>query len=132
MTDQRPLVLAADDDPDILALITVAVERAGCEPMTAPDGVAALELARARPPALAVVDVGMPRMDGLELTRALRAEPATAHIPILILSAAVRSRDVAASEEAGADEHMRKPFSPRELSAKVTELLAGAGQPPGE
>ncbi len=125
MSDDRPLVLAADDDPDILTLITVAVERAGCEVMIARDGQEALARARERPPAMAVVDLSMPRMNGLELTEALRADEATAAIPILILSAAVQARDIKAAEEAGANEHMRKPFSPRELRAKVTELLAG-------
>lgn len=120
-----PLVLAADDDPDILSLIQAALRRTGCEVMTAPDGAAALELARARPPVLALVDLSMPRMDGLELTRALRADPATADIIVIVLTAAVRSTDVDAALEAGADRHVRKPFSPRELRAQVEELLQG-------
>ncbi len=124
MTD-RPLILAADDDPDILTLITLSLERAGYEVETAGDGQAALELARTRPPAMAVLDLSMPIMNGLELTRALRAEPATASIPIVILTAAVQSSDIDAAREAGADAHVKKPFSPRDLRARVDEFIRG-------
>jgi len=124
MTD-RPLILAADDDPDILTLITLSLERAGYEVATAPDGQAALELARARTPAMAVLDLSMPLMNGLELTRALRADPATATIPIVILTAAVQSSDIDSAREAGADAHVKKPFSPRDLRARVDEFVRG-------
>jgi CheY-like chemotaxis protein len=124
MTDE-PLVLAADDDPDILSLIKLTLQRAGCEVVTAPDGRAAFELAVARPPAMAVVDLSMPHMNGLELTAALRREPATASIPIVILTAAVQASDVAAAEAAGATAHIKKPFSPRDLRERVAALLDG-------
>ena len=125
MTD-RPLILAADDDPDILTLITLSLERAGYEVATAPDGQAALELARARTPAMAVLDLSMPLMNGLELTRALRADPATATIPIVILTAAVQSSYIDSAREAGADAHVKKPFSPRDLRARVDEFVRGS------
>lgn len=125
MTD-KPLILAADDDPDILTLITLSLERAGYEVATAPDGQAALELARARTPAMAVLDLSMPLMNGLELTRALRADAATASIPIVILTAAVQASDIDSARAAGADAHVKKPFSPRELRSRVDEFVRGA------
>lgn len=118
-----PLVLVADDDEDILTLVGLRVTRAGYEVVTANDGVEALALAEARTPDIAIVDVMMPRMDGHELVRRLRARPETEHMPILILTAAVHDRVAQASEEAGADAQMRKPFSPRELVAKLDEML---------
>ena len=124
------LVLIADDDPDILELVRARLERAGCEVMAAADGLEAVALAEARPPALAVLDVSMPGMTGWEVTRRLRATPATATIPIVILTAAAQDSDVTASMEAGATAHIRKPFSPRDLVAQVQRLLSGEGTSP--
>jgi CheY-like chemotaxis protein len=120
----RPLVLVADDDEDILTLVGLRLERAGYEVVTAKDGVDALAAAEVRTPDIAVVDVMMPRMDGHELVRRLRARSETAAIPILVLTAAVHDRVAEASAEAGADAHMRKPFSPRDLVSKLEELLS--------
>jgi DNA-binding response OmpR family regulator len=118
-----PVVLIADDDEDILALLGLRLTRAGYDVVTAKDGVDALEAAERRTPDIAVVDVMMPRMDGHELVRQLRARPGTKAIPILVLTAAVHDRVADASAEAGADAHMRKPFSPRELVMRLDELL---------
>jgi CheY-like chemotaxis protein len=123
----RPVVLVADDDEDILALVSLRLERAGYDVMTAKDGVDALAAAEARTPDVAVVDVMMPRMDGHELVRRLRARPETAGIPILILTAAVHDRVADESAAAGADVHLRKPFSPRDLVARLDELLDRGG-----
>ena len=119
----RPVALVADDDVDILSLVGLRLERAGYEVLTAKDGYEALEVVDARTPDIAVVDVMMPRMDGHELVRRLRERPETAETPILILTAAVHDRVADASAEAGADAHMRKPFSPRELVARLDEML---------
>lgn len=121
--DGRPVVLVADDDEDILALVSLRLERAGYEVVTAKDGVEALAAAEARTPQIAVVDVMMPRMDGHELVRRLRARPETARIPILILTAAVHDAVADASIDAGANVHMRKPFSPRDLVTRLDALL---------
>jgi len=127
MTDEtRKLVLVADDDVDILALVKLRLERAGYEVQTAHDGIEAIEAIDLRMPDLAVIDVMMPRMDGHEVVRTLRTRPDTARLPILILTAAVHDRVAQASSDAGADAHMRKPFSPRELVEKIDSLLARA------
>jgi DNA-binding response OmpR family regulator len=118
-----PVVLVADDDVDILSLVGLRLERAGYEVVTAQDGVEALEVVETRTPDIAVVDVMMPRMDGHELVRRLREREDTREMPILILTAAVHDRVAQASEEAGADAQMRKPFSPRELVARLDEML---------
>jgi CheY-like chemotaxis protein len=119
----RPVVLVADDDEDILALVGLRLERAGYEVLAARDGVEALEAVDARTPDIAVVDVMMPRMDGHELVRRLRARAETRSIPILVLTAVVHDRVADASAAAGADAHMRKPFSPGELVARLDELV---------
>jgi CheY-like chemotaxis protein len=120
----RPVVLVADDDEDILALLVLRLERAGYEVVVAHDGREALAAAEAQPIDLAVIDVMMPELDGHEVVRRLRARPATAGIPILVLTAAAQEHVAEASAAAGADAHMRKPFSPKELVARLEELRA--------
>ena len=122
-TEARPVVLVADDDEDILTLVGLRLERAGYEVIRARDGVEALELIDGREDLdVAVVDVMMPRMDGHELVRELRRMPAFAELPILVLTAAVHDRVADESAAAGADAHMRKPFSPKDLVARLAEL----------
>jgi DNA-binding response OmpR family regulator len=128
VTDQsaerdRPVVLAADDDEDILELIAFRLERSGYTVLQARDGEQALELARAERPDLAVLDVMMPKMDGFELTRRLRAEEATSRMPIILLTARAQDADVDRGFESGADDYLRKPFSPQELSTRVQAIL---------
>ncbi len=120
---ERPVILVADDDRDILELVGLRLTRAGFEVVPVTDGFEALDAVRERVPDLAIIDVMMPRMDGHQLVRELRARPETATLPILVLTAAVHDRVAAESEAAGADEHMRKPFSPRELVARVETML---------
>ena len=119
----RPLVLVADGDEDIRALVTFRLERSGYEVVTAYDGVQALELARERHPDLAVLDVMMPRLSGLEVTRRLREDEATQRIPVILLTARVEKADVARGLEAGADDCVTKPFSPQELRDRVEHVL---------
>jgi DNA-binding response OmpR family regulator len=120
----RPLVLCADDDEDILALVTLRLTRAGYEVLQATDGAQALELALERLPALAVLDVMMPRRTGLEVLQELRADEATRGIPVILLSARAQEADVEGGLVAGADAYLAKPFRAAELVAKVDELLA--------
>jgi DNA-binding response OmpR family regulator len=126
VTSLRPLVLVADDDPDILALVRFRLERDGYEVLSAPDGETAVDLALARPPNLALLDVMMPRLDGYEVTRRLRAHGPTAAIPIILLTARVQEPDLDRGFEAGADDYVTKPFSPQALGKRVQAVLATA------
>ena len=118
-----PLVLVADDDPDILDLVRYRLERSGYAVATATDGAEAVRLAGELSPALAVLAVMMPSLDGLEATRRLRGDPATAGIPVILLTAKAQDADVQEGFLAGADDYITKPFSPRELSARVQAVL---------
>jgi len=119
----RPLILVAEDDDDVRALVIHRLERSRYEIATARDGEAALQLALERRPALCIFDVMMPRLDGYELTRRLRAHEATRAIPVILLTARVQEGDVARGFEVGADDYIRKPFSPDELLARVQAIL---------
>jgi DNA-binding response OmpR family regulator len=120
---EQPVVLAADDDEDILDLVSFRLERSGYTVIQARDGEEALQTAVAELPDLAVLDVMLPRLDGFELTRRLRAEPATSRMPIILLTARAQDADVQRGFEAGADDYIRKPFSPDELRARVQAIL---------
>ena len=120
---ERPLVLAADDDEDILGLVAFRLERSGFDVLQARDGEEALELAVREQPDLAVLDVMMPKLDGFEVTRRLRAEAATSRMPIILLTARAQDADVQRGFDAGADDYIRKPFSPNELRARVQAIL---------
>jgi DNA-binding response OmpR family regulator len=120
---EQPVVLAADDDEDILALVAFRLERSGYTVVQARDGQQALELARSEKPDLAVLDVMMPKLDGFELTRRLRAEEATSRMPIILLTARAQDTDVQTGFDAGADDYLRKPFSPQELRTRVQAIL---------
>jgi len=119
----QPVVLAADDDPDILELITFRLERSGYTVLQAHDGEEAWTIARESKPDLAVLDVMMPKLDGFELTRRLRADESTSRMPIILLTARAQDADVQQGFDAGADDYIRKPFSPQELRARVQALL---------
>ena len=121
----RPLVLCADDDEDILALVALRLERAGFAVAPATDGEAAVAVARDRRPALAVLDVMMPRGTGLEVLAALKADPALGDLKVVLLSARVQDADVADGLEAGADAYIVKPFRAQDLVATVERLLGG-------
>jgi DNA-binding response OmpR family regulator len=118
-----PVVLIAEDDPDVLELVSLTLERDGYEVVQARNGEEALRLAAERQPHLAVLDLMMPGIDGCEVTRRLRAAENDRRLPILILSAFAEDRQAARAIEAGADAYMRKPFSPRELVAKAGSMI---------
>lgn len=119
-----PLVLAADDDAVVLALVVYRLEHSGYRVVTAHDGEEALRVAIAERPDIAVIDVMMPKIDGYELTRALRAHDSTRNLLIILLTARVQDVDVSRGFDAGADDYLRKPFSPEELRSRVQGLLA--------
>jgi CheY-like chemotaxis protein len=116
-------VLVADDEDDIRDLVCLAVGRAGGLLLrSVADGTAALAEARAELPQLAVLDVSMPGATGLEVCAALRADPATAGITILLLSAGASPADIARGLAAGADAYLPKPFSVAALVRQIREL----------
>ncbi len=117
------VVLVADDDADIRDLVAFKLEQAGLEVVAVEDGQAALEQARARQPTLAVLDVSMPGLSGIDVCRMLRADPLTAGMLIIMLTARVQERDVEGGFSAGADDYVTKPFSPRELVSRIQALL---------
>jgi DNA-binding response OmpR family regulator len=120
---ERPVVLAADDDEDILELIAFRLEHSGYTVLQARDGEEALDLARTSRPDLAVLDVMMPKIDGFEVTRRLREDDSTTRMPIILLTARTQEADVQRGFDAGADDYIRKPFSPQELRARVQAIL---------
>jgi DNA-binding response OmpR family regulator len=120
---ERPLVLVADDDPDILSLVTLRLERDGYEVIGAPDGERAVEEALERTPDLALIDVSMPKLDGYEVTERLRQHEPTSAIPVILLTARVQDSDVARGIEAGADDYVKKPFSTADLRTRVQATL---------
>jgi DNA-binding response OmpR family regulator len=117
------LVLIADDDVDILTLVRVRLERSGYTVISARNGVEALQLARDRHPNLAILDVAMPEMTGLEVTQHMREE--NLDVPVILLTARARDVDVAAGADAGADVYVTKPFSPQELESRVRAISHG-------
>lgn len=119
---ERPLVVVADDEEDILVLVDTLLSNAGFEVVSARDGCEALELLRTRRPAIAVLDVSMPKLTGLEVLQEVRANAETAEIPIVLLSARAQEADVARGWDTGASGYVRKPFKASELVEVVREL----------
>jgi len=117
-----PVVLVAEDDEDILLLVATRLKRDGFDVVTARTGEEALALARERRPVVAVLDIGMPPPDGIEVVRQIRADAELRTMQLLILTAKAQEGDVRRGFDAGADAYVRKPFSPADLSARVKEL----------
>ncbi|GII24548.1 response regulator transcription factor [Planosporangium mesophilum] len=117
-------ILIADDDPDIRDLIAFKLEQAGYDVIAVDNGLAALSAARETPPDLAVLDVMMPGMSGIDVCRELRGNAPTATLPIILLTARAQEGDVEVGFGAGADDYVVKPFSPRELVSRVEAVLA--------
>ncbi len=130
--EQRPILVVEDDD-DLRSALAYNLKTEGYETLVAADGVAALEIARRQPVALVLLDVMLPRLDGLDVLRQLRARPETASTPVLILTARSEESDVVVGLELGADDYVTKPFSWNEVRARVRALLRRGGQrAPGE
>lgn len=121
-------VLVVDDDPVIQRLLSVNFEMEGYAVIVAGTGLEGIEMARGSRPDVVVLDVMMPGMDGLEVAVKLKADPATAKIPVLLLSAKAQEADIRAGDAAGADAYVTKPFDPFELLERVSELIATARQ----
>jgi len=121
-----PTILIADDDPVIQKLLAVNFEMEGYRVVTASDGAEALDRVASDHPDLAVLDVMMPRVDGLDVVRVLRADPVTCTMPIILLSAKAQALDINRGLEAGADAYVTKPFDPAELLDKAAALIRTA------
>jgi DNA-binding response OmpR family regulator len=120
---EAPLIVCADDDEDILSLVSLRLERAGFRVVQLVDGEADLEAVRSQRPALAVLDVMMPKRTGYEVLAALRADPSLGDLKVILLSARVQEADIERGLDAGADAYLAKPFKAGELVAKVQDLL---------
>lgn len=123
MNDDRTTILVCDDDPDLRALVEYRFRSAGYEVLPAGDGKTALELALEHRPALAVLDVMMPGLNGVEVTRQLRADSRTERMPVILLTSRALEADVSSGFDAGADDYVTKPFSPQELVHRARALL---------
>ncbi len=122
-------VLVVDDEKDLVELIKYHLEKEGLKCLEARDGETALQVARERTPDLMVLDLMLPGVDGLEVCRKLRKDPKTSSIAIIMLTAKAEEVDRIVGLEMGADDYMVKPFSPRELLARVKAVLRrGQGQ----
>ncbi|WNB87362.1 response regulator [Cellulomonas sp. ATA003] len=121
-----PTILVADDDADIRDLVTFKLEQAGYRVVAVADGVQALEAVRAELPDLAVLDLMMPGLSGLDVCAQVRRDPTSARLPVIMLTARVQEQDVALGFGTGADDYVTKPFSPRELLSRVQAVLARA------
>jgi DNA-binding response OmpR family regulator len=117
-------VLVVEDDPVILRLLEVNFELEGFAVLLAHDGAEGIEVARAERPDVIISDIMMPRVSGIELVEALRADAVTASIPVILLSAKAQTGDLKAGMDAGADDYVTKPFEPLDLVDRVNALLS--------
>ncbi len=119
-------ILVADDETHILHVVSLKLKNAGYRVLTARDGQEALELAQQEKPDLLITDYHMPQLSGIELCRKLKLDPATAHIPAIMLTARGYELEPADTENSGILRMLSKPFSPRHLLSTVEEVLSGA------
>ena len=122
----KPKILIVDDEPDALEVLGFKLRESGFVPLFAKDGARALGIARDERPALIVLDLMLPEVDGLEVCKILRRDPATASIPVIMLTARAAEMDRVLGLELGADDYVTKPFSPRELVLRIKKLLTRA------
>ncbi len=117
-------ILIVDDEPDAIELVAFNLKAAGFDIISAEDGETALAKARNHSPDLIVLDVMLPAVDGMEVCKILRRDPATSGLPIIMLTAKAGEIDRVLGLELGADDYVTKPFSPRELVLRVKNLLS--------
>ncbi|MEE9514741.1 MAG: response regulator [Candidatus Brocadiales bacterium] len=119
----KKYILIIEDEKDLVELIQYNLEKEGFKVVYAYDGEGGLQIARSRHPSLVLLDLMLPRLDGLEVCRRLKQDPKTADIPIIILSVKDSEADVVAGLELGVDDYVTKPFSPRILTSRVKAVL---------
>ncbi|MGZ4429337.1 MAG: response regulator transcription factor [Nocardioidaceae bacterium] len=120
-------IVVADDDADIRDLVVFKLQQSGHDVVAVGDGRAAVEACQAATPDLVVLDVMMPGMSGIDACRALRLDDAMARIPVILLTARAQEADIEQGFNAGADDYVVKPFSPRELASRVSAVLQRSG-----
>jgi two-component system alkaline phosphatase synthesis response regulator PhoP len=120
-------ILVVDDDREVVRLMAAYLNQAGYETLTAHDGDTAVHMLRREQPDLVLLDLMLPGMDGWDITRLVRADPALAHIPIIMLTARVDDTDKIVGLELGADDYVTKPYNPREVVARVRARLRQPG-----
>ena len=125
-------ILIVEDEPDIAEVLQFNLGRAGFEVELERQGDRALEAIRRQPPDLVVLDLMLPGLDGLEVTRLLKRDPATARLPLVMLTARGEEVDRIVGLELGADDYIAKPFSPREVVLRIKAVLRRRGGEPGE
>ncbi len=119
----KPKILVVDDEPEAVELVRFNLEQAGFDVVAAADGAEALKRARSTVPSLILLDLMLPEIDGLEVCKMLRRDPATAALPIIMVTAKAAEIDRILGLELGADDYVTKPFSPRELVLRVKRIL---------
>jgi len=125
-------ILIVEDEPDLLDAVSHALRKENMRPLRATDGETGLRLAREEAPDLVLLDLMLPGVDGLEVCRRLRSEPATARIPIVMLTAKAEETDAVIGLGVGADDYVKKPFGLKELVARIRAVLRRGREPEGE
>jgi DNA-binding response OmpR family regulator len=120
----RPAVMVVEDDRVIVTLLRHILERRGYDVWMAADGREALRRLNGDPPALVLLDIVLPYVDGFELIRQIRATPSWSDVPVIMLTVKAQERNVVRALDAGADDYMVKPFKPEELAARVRRFLS--------
>ena len=127
MKQQR--IVVADDDPIVIKFLTAIFQDEGFEVRTADDGEKALKVISEARPDLVILDLVMPYHDGFEICQKIRSTPATATVPVIILSMKEREQDALRAFEVGADDYIRKPFNALELVARARKLIGAQTRP---
>ncbi|MBA3825689.1 MAG: response regulator [Ktedonobacterales bacterium] len=125
MTEAPPKILVIDDDPYIVDVVSMSLKHiGGYEVITAQNGADGIDLCMREQPIAVVVDVGMPQLDGYQVVRALRGDPETADLPIIMLTARVQERDETIGTLSGADFYLKKPLNPWQLVQAITNAIS--------
>lgn len=119
-------ILVVDDEANVRRIVQVILQRAGYQVSMAADGIEGLEKLREDRPDLVLLDVMMPHLDGFEMLHRMKADPETANILVVMLTARALDQDIFEGERRGADYYLTKPFTPTELAKVVEEVLAGS------
>ena len=122
--ETNPTIVVADDDPDILNLVSKRLTKRGYRVITAVNGKEALELIRSRRPAAAVLDWMMPLLQGYDVCERIKADPSTAKVPVVLLTAKAAEMDIERGFRGGADDYITKPFDITELDLTLKRLIA--------